>query len=480
MDRDTRVRDRGLDSIGTARLLIALEERSGRRLDIATLWAQPTIGAIVAYVLAPTAPAVAPESEPTATALDIAQWPELRRLRERRAALAEAAITDPFFVAHDGLTTRETVIDGRPVLNFSSYNYLGLASDPAVMRAAQAAISRWGTSASASRLVAGERPVHAQLESAFARFLGVDDAVAFLGGHAANVATIPLLVGPGDVVLCDANLHNSAMLGAQYSGAARLVFPHNDVDALDAMLARNRARYRRALILIEGLYSADGDTPDLAAFVEVKRRHTALLMVDEAHSLGVLGATGRGIAEHCGVPRADVDVWMATLSKSFASAGGIIAGRADLMELIRFTAPGFVFSVGMPPADAAAALAALERLVAEPSLATRVQANGARLHALAVAAGLDVGASMATPIVPVIVGTSGDALRLSAYARAHGVSAAPMIEPAVPEGAARLRLFVSALHEDADLQRAVDIIARGLATVRDAAPGHIALHSPRT
>lgn len=470
LNRDTRLRDCGMDSLAATLLMVALEEQTGRRLEPATLWAQETIGALVDAVLAPAAHAssLAPAGlhgapgQPTAASTDVSSWPEVQQLQARLDALAAAGIANPFFARSDGVAGRHITVSGRRVLNFASYNYLGLSGDAAVSAAAREAVDRWGTSVSASRLVSGERTVHADLESAIAAFLGVDAALTFIGGHSANVSTIPLLVGTGDLVLCDANLHNSGMLGAQYSGAKRLLFPHNDAAALETLLARHRAHHRRALVVIEGLYSADGDVPDLAAFVAVKRRHHAQLMVDEAHSLGVLGATGRGIAEHAGVAARDVDVWMGTLSKAFASSGGFIAGGAALIEYLRYSAPGFVFSVGMTPPDAAAAQAALARLVAEPALALRAQANGARFASLARAAGLDVGASGVAPIVAVIVGSSARALRLAAYALAHGVNVAPMIAPAVAEGGARLRFFVTAEHREEDLVAAVEVVRAGL------------------
>jgi 7-keto-8-aminopelargonate synthetase-like enzyme len=245
---------------------------------------------------------------------DVAEWPEYRALREQLELLEAEGIENPFFREHDGVTGSHATIDGRRVLNFANYNYLGLSGDADVTRAAQEAVAKWGSSVSASRVVSGERHVHAELEREIARFVGAEDALVYIGGHPANVSTISHLFGPEDVILCDVLMHNSAMQGAEFSGARRLTFPHNDHAALDAMLARVRAEHRRALVLIEGVYSADGDTPDLARFVAVARRHGAMLMVDEAHSLGVLGRTGRGIAEHAGVHPSSVDIWMGTLS----------------------------------------------------------------------------------------------------------------------------------------------------------------------
>jgi 8-amino-7-oxononanoate synthase len=260
-------------------------------------------------------------------------------------------------------------------------------------------------------------------------------------------------------------VHNSAMQGAQFSGARRLVFPHNDWAALDGMLARVRAQHRRALVVIEGVYSADGDIPDLARFVEVKERHHALLMVDEAHSLGVLGATGRGIVEHAGLRGDQVDILMGTLSKSLASCGGFIAGSSALVEYLKYTSPGFVFSVGMTPSNAAAALAALHKLEAEPERVSRLHENAELFLRLCREAGFDTGASAGTPVIPVIVGESLRAARLSAMLFDAGINVQPMVAPSVADDQARLRFFIASTHTEAELREAVQVVQRALAAM---------------
>ena len=216
-------------------------------------------------------------------------------------------------------------------------------------------------------------------------------------------------------------------------------------------------------MIIEGVYSADGDVPDLARFVEVKSRHHALLMVDEAHSLGVIGATGRGLAEHAGVDPTAIDIGMGTLSKTLASCGGYLTGRAELIDFLRYSAPGFVFSVGMTPANAAAALAALRVLRDEPQRVTAVRARTAEFVAACRARGIDTGASHGSAIVPVIVGDAERALRLSHELRSLGVEAPPMLPPSVPEGQARLRFFVSSAHTAADIAHTVNALEQVLA-----------------
>ncbi|MBL8396050.1 MAG: aminotransferase class I/II-fold pyridoxal phosphate-dependent enzyme, partial [Candidatus Accumulibacter sp.] len=201
-------------------------------------------------------------------------------------------IDSPFFKVHEGIAGATTRIDGCEYINYASYNYLGLSGHPAVAAAARQAIDRYGTSVSASRLVSGERPVHRALEQAIADVYGTDDAITFVSGHATNVTTIGHLFGPQDLVVHDELIHNSVLQGISLSGARRLPFPHNDWTALEAQLGQQRHHFQRVLIVLEGIYSMDGDYPELPRFVEIKRKYRAFLMVDEAHSFGVMGGKG--------------------------------------------------------------------------------------------------------------------------------------------------------------------------------------------
>ena len=476
LDPRTRLRDLGLDSLAATRLMVALEGRFGRRIDPAQLWAQPDVGTFARHLasLGAVGTALAHSGAmreratygvPSAESTDIAHWSEYRALRAQLDALREHGINSPFFHVHEGVSGSRATIGGRSLVNFANYNYLGFSGDPDVTRAAQEAVAQWGSSVSASRVVSGERPIHRELEMAIARFLGVEAAIVYIGGHPANVSTISHLLGPEDVVFCDALVHNSAMQGAEFSGARRLTFPHNDWRSLDAMLGRVRAQHRRALIVIEGVYSADGDIPDLARFVEVKSRHHAMLMVDEAHSLGVLGATGRGIVEHSGMEGQPVDILMGTLSKSLASCGGYIAGSAALVEYLKYTSPGFVYSVGITPSNAAAALAAIRKLEREPERVTRLRENAALFLRLCREAGLDTGESAESPVIPIIVGDSLRAAQLSATLFDAGINVQPMVAPAVANDQARLRFFVSSTHTEEELRFAVAAVVAAVAVV---------------
>jgi 8-amino-7-oxononanoate synthase len=399
-----------------------------------------------------------PETGGDAGRLAVAQLEGAKDIRMIREAAEFLGIADPFFRVHEGVAGAETMIGNTTYINFASYNYLGLNGHPEIAAAAKAAIDRWGTSVSASRPVSGERPVHRELERALAQLHGAEDSVALVGGHSTNVTLIGHLLGRDDVIVHDALIHNSIVEGARLSGARRVPFAHLDHEAADRLLAETRPRHGHALLVIEGHYSMDGDVPDLPAFVAVARRHRAWLMIDEAHALGVLGARGFGTADHFGVDPGEIDIWMGTLSKSLVSCGGYIAGRAELIDHLKLVLPGFVFSVGMAPPAAAAALAALEILEREPERVRRLNDRAALFLELARAGGLDVGGSIGAAIVPIITGGSIRAGRLAQAMFSRGVNVQPILYPAVPERAARLRFFLTAEHTEEQIREAVRIL----------------------
>ncbi|MCW8086702.1 aminotransferase class I/II-fold pyridoxal phosphate-dependent enzyme [Sabulicella glaciei] len=401
--------------------------------------------------------APAPSGSP---ARDFATLPNARELAEARRLGQRHNLSNPFFQPHDGVAGARTRIAGREMLNFASYNYLGLNGDPRVNLAAAEALALHGSSASASRMVSGERPVHAQLEAALARNYGAEEALVLVSGHATNVSVIGHLLGPDDLVVHDQLIHNSCAEGMRLSGARRVAFPHNDPEAAERALAGARARHKRALLLIEGHYSMDGTVPDLARFRDMARRHDAWLMVDEAHGLGCLGPTGRGVWEAQGVSPDAADIWMGTLSKTLASCGGFIAGSRALVDWLRHTLPGFVYSVGLPPPMAAAAECALRLMEEEPWRVERLQRNTRRFRAALQARGFDTGGSTGGSIVPVILGSSLRAVRLAEKMAAQGINVQPIAFPVVPEGQARLRFFLSSEHEESELDEAAEALGR--------------------
>ncbi|MBX3422319.1 MAG: aminotransferase class I/II-fold pyridoxal phosphate-dependent enzyme [Pirellulaceae bacterium] len=397
--------------------------------------------------------------------------PEYRRLKRTMAQFDMTGVPNPYFSVHEGVVRDTTRIAGRELISFASYNYLGMSGDPAITSAVQDAVAQYGTSVSASRLVSGEKPLHRQLEQAIADWVGVEDAVVMVGGHATNETTIGHLVGHGDLILHDALSHNSIIQGAILSGARRRPFPHNDWRELGNILSEVRSSYRRILIVVEGVYSMDGDFPELPRFIEVKQRHHAWLMVDEAHSAGTMGPTGRGIAEHFGSRPRDVDIWMGTLSKSYGSCGGYIAGCRELIELLKYTAPGFVFSVGLSPPNTAAALASLSVLKSHPERVQTLHARSSLFLNEAQRLGLNTGSSSQTPVIPVITGNSLHALMLSRKLFEAGVNVQPILYPAVEESAARLRFFINCTHSEEQIRYAVQHTA---AALREIHPGYFA------
>lgn len=416
-------------------------------------------------------PAPARETaKPGKKAFDFSELPEVKQYKMQRAAAELIGIENPFFRPHEALARDTTLIGNRTYVNFASYNYLGLNGHPDVAAAAAAAIERYGTSVSASRIVAGERPFHRDLERALADLHGVEDCVVMVSGHATNVTTIGHLMGQKDLILCDALIHNSITEGVKLSGAARMLFPHDNLDALEEMLATHRGRYDKVLIAVEGLYSMDGDFPNLPRLIDIKRRHDAWLLVDEAHSIGVLGKTGRGIAEHFGVDPSEVEIWMGTLSKTLSSCGGYIAGSSALVELLKVGAPGFVFSVGMSPPVGAAATASIEVMLREPERVARLRENGNLFLELANEKGLDTGPSAGYAVVPVIVGDSVGAVMLSNRLLERNINALPIIFPAVAEKSARLRFFITSEHTPEQIRETVEATAEELARIREDGP----------
>lgn len=444
--------DYGLDSLAALGLIGDLESWLGLRLEETMVWDYPTIEALSHHLAAEMTrgqidqPTTTDEVPPEHYRFEL--FPEYRVLRERIEESERNGLENPYFKVQEGINRDTTIIGGKQLINYSNINYLGMSGDPFVSQAAKEAIERYGTSVSASRLASGEKPLHHNLEMALAELVGAENALVYVGGHATNVDTIGHLFGPRDLILYDALIHNSVLQGSKLSGARHMPFPHNDWHALDHLLSEMRGRYQRVLLVIEGIYSTEGDIPPLPRFIEIKQRHKALLMVDESHSIGVLGQYGRGIGEYFGIETSQVDLWMGTLSKALASCGGYIAGNNAVIEYLKYTAPGFVFSAGITPANAAAALAALQLLKAKPERVAQLQARVSYFLESAREAGLDTGASQHSPVIPVIVGDSHSAIYLSQLLFQRGINVQPMVYPSVPNDKARLRFFISCTHTE--------------------------------
>jgi 8-amino-7-oxononanoate synthase len=391
-----------------------------------------------------------------------------RMMQRRIADAAKRGIAMPFFQPRDGMSGATIRWHGRELINYSGYNYLGLSGHPAVSAAAKDAIDRYGTSASASRIVAGEIELHGVLERRLAAFLGTEDCLVFVSGYLTNLTVIGHLFSRPDIIVHDAMAHNSIITGCRLSEARVISFPHEDWTALDELLTPLRSGARRGLLVSEGIYSMDGDIIDIGRAVTAKRRHDLMLMVDEAHSFGILGRTGRGVCEAAGVPASSIDIHMGTLSKTLASCGGYIAGDQSLIDYLRFTAPGFLFSVGLSPADTAAALAALEVLETEPERATQLRERARLFRHLARQSGLVVGGAEESPVVPLVLGNSELCIRLSLALVELGINVQPIIYPAVAEDAARLRFFITHSHSEEQFRATIPHIAQQLERLRSA------------
>ncbi|MFZ5479924.1 MAG: aminotransferase class I/II-fold pyridoxal phosphate-dependent enzyme [Myxococcota bacterium] len=399
--------------------------------------------------------------------VDFAKFPAWVDLEQRLQAVGLLGIQNPYFKVLEGTARDTVVIGGREHVHFSGYNYLGFSGHPYVFQRVTEAVAKYGTSVSASRVASGERPLHLELERRISQALGVEATLVFTAGHATNVTTIGHLFGARDLILHDELIHDSALQGMKLSGATRRPFPHGDVKALARMLEQLRPNYEKCLIIVEGVYSMDGDICDLPAAVALKKRHKAFLMVDEAHSFGVVGKRGYGVAEHFGVPGTDVDIWMGTLSKTLSSCGGYISGRKVLIDLLKYTAPGFVYSAGLTPANTMAAIAALELMEKEPEHVQKLQHNARFFYEQCRAQGLDTGPSAGeSAVVPVIVGNSFHALLLSDALMKRGVNVQPILYPAVADNASRLRFFLSSLHNEPQLRRTAEIVAEELTRIR--------------
>lgn len=359
-------------------------------------------------------------------------------------------------------------VDGRRVLNFCSNNYLGLANHPQLLAAAGAAMARYGLGPAAVRSIAGTMSLHVELERRLAAFKGVAAALSFQSGFNANLATIPALVGKDDVIFSDRLNHASIIDGCRLSGAKIVAYDHNSVDHLRQVIAAERAagalaqpageRPRRALIITDGVFSMDGDIAPLPALSEVAREEDILLMVDDAHGEGVLGAGGRGIVDHFHL-HGKVDIEVGTLSKAFGVVGGVVAGRPEIIEWLRQRARPFLFSSAMTVPDVAACLAALDLLEGSTELVDRLWENARYFKTEMKRLGFDLGVSE-TPITPVMLGEAPLAQQFSRSLFEHEVFVMAIGFPTVPRGKARLRVMISAAHARADLDRGLEAFAR--------------------
>jgi glycine C-acetyltransferase len=349
------------------------------------------------------------------------------------------------------------VVDGKRVLNFCSNNYLGLANHPRIVEAAQEAVRKYGVGPAAVRSIAGTMDLHLELERRLAAFKGVQAAITFQSGFTANLGTIPALVGKDDAVFSDELNHASIIDGCRLSGAKIIRYTHRNPEDLNRVLSEERAKYPRAMVITDGVFSMDGDIAPLDKIYEVSQKYETILMVDDAHGEGVIGKGGRGIVDHFGL-HGKVDVEIGTLSKAFGVVGGVSAGNPVVVEWLRQRGRPFLFSSAMTVPDVAACLAALDILEGSTELVDKLWDNARYFKAEVRKLGFDTGLST-TPITPIMLGEASLAQQFSRELFENGLFAMSIGFPTVPKGKARIRVMISAAHSRDDLDKGLEIFS---------------------
>ena len=349
------------------------------------------------------------------------------------------------------------VVDGRRVLNFCSNNYLGLANHPRLVRAAKKALDEYGIGPGAVRTIAGTMDLHLELEKRIANFKGVEDAITFQSGFAANTGTIPALVGKKDMIFSDELNHASIIDGCRLSGAPIKRYDHANPASLEAVIKENEGSYHHGLIITDGVFSMDGDYPPLDKLTEIAKAYDLMLMVDDAHGEGVLGEGGRGIVDHFHL-HGQVDVEVGTFSKAFGVVGGVVAGDARIINWLRQRGRPFLFSSAVTIPDVAATIAAIDVLEESTELVDKLWSNAGFFKEEMKNLGFDTGKSM-TPITPVMLGEAKLAREFSRQLYENDVFAMALGFPTVPKGMARIRVMISAAHTQDDLDKSLSAFA---------------------
>jgi 8-amino-7-oxononanoate synthase len=407
----------------------------------------------------------------------------LERYVQRRLQLAGGTLLTDDSLDHNPLDLLRTMYlqpldtlraefekEGKQLVSFANYDYAGLANDARIKKAACEAIMTMGIGAGASRLVGGERAIHKALESDLAAFLGVDDSIALVSGYMTNVSLVGHLLTRNDLILVDELSHNSIIVGTDVSRARVVRFAHNDLDHLESILRKQRNEVNRALIIVEGLYSMDGDIANLPRLIEIRDRYDVWLMVDEAHSVGVLGAHGRGLAEHFGMDPRQIDMIVGTMSKTLGASGGFIAGRKSMIEWLRFTLPAFVFSVGLSPVLAAAVREAIAILRAEPWRTERLRENSLLFLEEAKNRGLDAGPAIGAGVISVLFPSQQECMSAARCLLDAGYFAPPILQLAVPKDKPRIRFFLSALHTQPQICGVIESLGTAVDSMRSWVP----------
>ncbi len=473
LDYDEEIAQLGIDSLGAASIAAELEKKFDKTMTPELVYELDTVRELANYLdslprkqLATTAeihsddnPLTVEFSADKESGVGEGESDPIEhfvRLNRKVRTAKELGIYpfEPEIKSHDGAWVQ---CDGQRMLMLASYEYLGLLGHEELNRAAETAIRTYGTGHHGSRLLTGTTSVHRELESRLARWMNTEDSIVYSSGYVANLATISALVGPGDYVVGDNMNHASIIDGCRMSGAEYREFKHNDIDELTSLLLKRGGR--RTLVVVDAVFSMEGDIIDLPIVVEVCKKHNALLMVDEAHSLGVLGKTGGGVMEHFGLDANDVDIKMGTLSKSLASSGGFVASNDQIITYLRHHARGYIFSGALPAAYANVAIAGLDILQREPQRVAKIWDNVQYYLRGLKRLGFDTG-NCETPIVPIMTRSNEATMAFSQLCREQGLLVAPVCFPAVPMDAPRLRTSITASHEREDLDFAMNVLVR--------------------
>lgn len=382
----------------------------------------------------------------------------MQRIRAMNKRVGDIRQADMYFYNQPVSELRggaRVLVNGREMGMYASYSYLGLVGHPRINAAAKAAVDRFGTGTHGVRTLAGSLTLHGELEETIAAFKGAEAAITYTSGYVTNLTVVSTLLGRGDYVISDKLNHASIVDGCLMSGAKFLRFRHNDMEALEQRLQQVEAGAAK-LVVADSVFSMDGDIINFPRLVELCQTYNAWLMIDEAHSVGVLGKTGRGIEEHFGM-EGTIDIKMGTLSKTIPSVGGYVAGKKDLIEYLRHASRAYIFSAALPPAQAAAAKAAFEVILDEPWRVEKLCANSKLFINGLKERGFDTMLTQ-TAIVPVVCGSDENAFAMTRFVQHEGTFVLPVVSPAVPPGLARLRATVTAAHEPHEIEHAMNVI----------------------
>ena len=450
--------DLGGDSLDSLNLLVRVETSFGLMIDEREFRECSTVNDITHLIWRKrTGQVDCTSSQIETEIIPVVNFSDSHEYKQFRNRIDDIShITNPYFIHHDSVLKDVSIVNGKEVLNFASYNYLCMSGHPETVKAACEAIKCYGTSASGSRLLAGEKGLYCELEETIAGWKHSEAALVFVSGHATNVTFVGNFCNERDLILYDELSHNSILQGCALSRATCRTFPHNDVQALESLLKMGRKSFEKVLLVVEGVYSMDGDIAPIDEFVRLKKEYGLFLMVDEAHSACVIGEHGGGVDEYFNLESTDIDIRMGTLSKGLGACGGYIAGNAELIHYLRYNLPGFVFSVGISPPIAAAALAAIRLIQRDPSPVKALKKNISYFVNAAHQAELNLCLAGETAIIPVLVGDETDAFRLSGMLFERGVSVPPAVYPAVSMGKARLRFCATSSHREEQIDFAIN------------------------